>query len=349
MKLEDLETPAVVVDLDRLEANVARLQRYLDEHSIANRPHIKTHRIPEIARLQVDAGAVGIACQKTSEAQVMADAGFGDILIPYNIIGQAKLRRLFDLARRVKVSVAADSAFTVRGYATAAAQGGAELPVLVEFDTGSGRCGVQSPQQAAELARLIEGSPSLRFDGLMTHPCNEDSDRFVRETKALLQADGIAVQRVSYGGTPVVWQAHTFAEVTEYRAGTYVYGDRATVRSGAMSVDECALGVVTTVVSRPTADRGIIDAGSKSLTSDLLGMDDYGLILDYPDARIYGLSEEHGHVDFSRCARKPDIGERVTILPNHCCVVSNLFDQVFGTRGQDVEVTWPVAARGRSQ
>jgi D-serine deaminase-like pyridoxal phosphate-dependent protein len=349
MKRNELETPAIVIDLDRLEANVDRLQRYLDKHGIANRPHIKTHKIPEIARLQVDAGAIGIACQKTSEAQTMADAGFGDILIPYNIVGQVKLRRLADLAHRIKVSVAADSDFTVRGYATVAAQEGVELPVLVEFDTGGGRCGVQSPQQAAELARLIEHSPNLRFDGLMTHPCNKNSDGFVRQTKALLQAEGITVKRVSYGGTPAVWQAHTLTEVTEYRAGTYVYGDRATVRAGAMSLDECALSVVTTVVSRPMEDRGIIDAGSKSLTSDLLGMDDYGLILDYPDARIYGLSEEHGHVDFSNCALKPDIGERVTVLPNHCCVVSNLFDRVFGTRGQDVEVTWPVAARGRSQ
>jgi D-serine deaminase-like pyridoxal phosphate-dependent protein len=349
MKLNELETPAVVIDLDRLEANIDRMQCYLDEHGIANRPHIKTHKIPEIARLQVDAGAIGIACQKTSEAQVMADAGFEDIFIPYNIIGQTKLRRLVDLAHRIKVSVAADSAFTVRGYATVAAQESVELPVLIEFDAGGGRCGVQSPQQAAELARLIAHSSNLRFGGLMTHPYSENSDRFVRETKALLQTDHITAECVSYGGTPAVWQAHTLTEVTEYRAGTYVYGDRATVRAGAMSLDECALGVVTTVVSRPTEDRGIIDAGSKSLTSDLLGMDDYGLILDYPDARIYGLSEEHGHADFSRCARRPDIGERVTVLPNHCCVVSNLFDRVFGTRGQNVEVIWPVAARGRSQ
>jgi D-serine deaminase-like pyridoxal phosphate-dependent protein len=349
MNPNELETPAVVVDLGLLEANIARLQDYLSEHSIANRPHIKTHRIPEIARMQVDAGAVGICCQKTSEAEVMADAGFSDIFIPYNIVGQAKLDRLIRLARRITLSVAADSSHTVRGYAAAAAQADVELSVLIEFDTGAGRCGVQSPSQAAELAQLAHRSPRLRFSGLMTHPCNNQSDPFVRETKALLQQPGIAVERVSYGGTPVVWQAHGFSEVTEYRAGTYVYGDRATVRSGAMALEECALRVLTTVVSRPTANRGIVDAGSKALTSDLSGLDDYGFVPEFPDARVYALSEEHGFLDLSNCAHGPEIGERVTVIPNHCCVVSNLYDRVFGVRDGQVETVWPVAARGRSQ
>jgi D-serine deaminase-like pyridoxal phosphate-dependent protein len=349
MNLKEVETPAVVIDLDRVEANISRLQRYLDEHGISGRPHIKTHKIPEIARMQIDAGAVGISCQKTSEAEVMADAGFGDIFIPYNVIGREKLERLTRLARRVRMSVAADSAFTASGYLAASQQAEVELPVVIEFDTGAGRCGVQSPSEAAELARLVERSPGLCFDGLMTHPCNDRSDDFVRETKALLRQEHIGVKRVSYGGTPGMWQAHSFSEITEFRAGTYVYGDRATVRSGAMSVQECALCVVTTVVSRPTADRCIVDAGSKALTSDLLGMQGYGHVLEYPEARVYALSEEHGFLDVSACAHGPEIGERVSILPNHCCVVSNLYDQVYGTRNGQVEVTWPVAARGKSQ
>lgn len=349
MNVSELETPAVVVDLDRLQANIDALACYLGEHNIACRPHVKTHKIPAIARLQVDAGAIGIACQKTSEAEVMADAGFDDILIPYNIIGPAKLERMMNLARRVKLSVAADSAFTVRAYAEAAQKKGIELSVLVECDTGDGRCGVQSPAEAAGLARLIHRLPGLRLGGLMTHPCTEHSDPFVREVKALLGTDGIPVERVSYGGTPHMWQAHTFTEITEFRAGTYVYGDRATVRSGAMLLEQCALHVIATVVSRPTDKRAILDAGSKALTSDLLGLEGYGQLLEYPNARIYGLSEEHGNVDLSRCTRKPEIGERVIILPNHCCPVSNLFDCVQGVRDGQVEVVWPVAARGKSQ
>ncbi|MBN1933775.1 MAG: D-TA family PLP-dependent enzyme [Anaerolineae bacterium] len=347
MKIGELDTPALVVDLDRLQANIDRLQGYLDKYGIANRPHIKTHKTPQIAQMQLAAGAAGITCQKIGEAEVMADAGCSDIFLPYNIVGEAKLARLAALARRVKLSLTADSAFTVQGYARTAQEAGIELEVLVEFDSGLGRCGVQTPQEAAELALQIANAPNLRFVGLMTFPGNAYCDRFVQETRVLLRTDGIPVDRISYGGTPTMWQAHERSEVTEYRAGTYIYGDRAIVRSGAMALDQVALHVIATVVSRPTGDRAILDAGSKTLSSDLSGLDGYGLILEYPDARIHKTSEEHGFVDLSRCAQKPQIGERVTIVPNHVCVVVNLFDEVFGARGVVTEVIWPVAARGK--
>src|SRR5215208_322096 len=178
MHIDELETPVPVVNLDRLEANITRLQIYLDEHQIASRPHVKTHKIPAIAKLQMDAGAVGITCQKVSEAEVMADAGFEDIFIPYNIIGESKLKRLMTLARRVHVSVTADSGFTVRGLSKAAQEAGLTLPVLIECDMGAQRCGVQSPQEAAELARLIGSLPNLHFGGLMTFPTSEHLDGF---------------------------------------------------------------------------------------------------------------------------------------------------------------------------
>ena len=349
MDISQLETPVAVVDLDKLEANIAGLQRYLDEHGIANRPHIKTHKIPEIAHMQIDAGAVGITCQKIGEAEVMARAGIRDIFLPYNIIGEAKLERLMRLTRRTNLSVTADSAFTVRGLSAAAREAGLELPVLVEFDTGLHRCGVQSPREAADLARLIAGSPGLRFEGLMTYPSNDNTDPFVRETKALLEPDGLAVKRVSGGSTPSMWQAHTHPEVTEHRAGMYIYGDRYTLRSGAMQLDDCALTIITTVVSRPTADRGVLDGGSKTFSSDLLGLDGHGLIVEYPEVRIKKLDEEHGYVDFTEGQDRPEIGDRVTVIPNHCCVVSNLFNQIVGVRQGRVEVIWPVAARGALQ
>jgi D-serine deaminase-like pyridoxal phosphate-dependent protein len=346
MDISQLDTPVAVVDLDKLEANIARLQKYLDEYGIANRPHIKTHKIPEIAHMQINAGAVGITCQKIGEAEVMAQAGIRDIFLPYNIIGAAKLERLMRLARRVKLSVTADSEFTVAGLSAAAQQAGLELPVLVEFDTGAKRCGVQSPQQAADLAQTIARSPGLRFGGLMTYPTNDQTDPFVRETKALLKRHDLTVNLVSGGSTPGMWRAHNHPEVTEHRAGMYIYGDRFTLKSGAMTLEDCSLKVITTVVSRPTAERGILDGGSKTFSSDLLGLEGHGLILEYPEAHYYGQSEEHGHVDFSRCSHKPDIGERVTVIPNHCCVVSNLFNQIVGVRQNRVEVIWPVAARG---
>ena len=343
--VDELETPVPVVDLDRLEANITRLQTYLDEHNIANRPHIKTHKIPAIAKMQMDAGAVGLTCQKVSEAEVMADAGFDDIFIPYNIIGEKKLRRLMSLAARATISVTADSAFTVHGLARAAQESGLRLTVLIEFDTGLKRCGVQFPQEAADLARLIESLPNLHFGGLMAFPANEHLDPFVHETRALLKDDGLQIERVTGGGTPGLWQAHTHSELTEYRAGIYVYGDRLSLRSGAVTLDTCSLKIHATVISRPSPDRGVLDAGSKTLSSDLHNLDGYGYICEYPEAKINALSEEHGHVDFSACARKPEIGERVSIIPNHCCMVTSLFDEFIGALANQVVVTCRVAAR----
>jgi D-serine deaminase-like pyridoxal phosphate-dependent protein len=345
MRVNELETPVPVVDIDRLAANISRLQTYLNEHGIANRPHIKTHKIPEIAQMQMDAGAVGITCQKVSEAEVMADAGFSDIFIPYNIVGEKKLTRLMGLAKRVTISVTADSAVVIRGLSESAQRAGLTLTVLIECDTGLHRCGVQSPHEAAELARLIKQLPNLHFGGLMTYPTSEQTDNFVRETRALIASDGLQIERVSGGGTPAMWQVHEHPEITEHRAGIYVYGDRLTLPSGTVTLDTCALKVHATVVSRPSLERGILDAGSKSLSSDLHGLDGYGYICEYPDAKIYALSEEHGHVDFSACARKPEIGERVTVIPNHCCTVTSLFDEVVGARGDQIEVVWKVAAR----
>jgi D-serine deaminase-like pyridoxal phosphate-dependent protein len=335
MHLSELETPSVIIDLDRLEANILRLQNYLSHYGIANRPHVKTHKIPAIAHLQINAGAVGITCQKLGEAEVMAEAGIKDIFLPYNLIGAAKLERLMNLARQVRMSVTADSEIIVRGLSAAVQGAGLTLPVLVECDTGAKRCGVQSPEAAAELARLIARSPGLHFGGFMTYPNSEQLDPFMRAAKHRLAEQGLTVECVSGGGTPQMWQAHTHRELTEHRAGMYLYGDRYTLRSGAMALADCSFRVRATVVSRPTPD--------------MLSLEGHGLITEYPEAQIYSLSEEHGHVDISRCASKPEVGEAVMIIPNHCCVVTNLANEVVGVRRGEVEVIWPVAARGQVQ
>lgn len=347
--LDDLETPAVVVDLDILEANIARLQRYLSAHHLANRPHIKTHKIPAIAHMQVAAGAVGLTCQKLGEVEVMAAAGLTDIFLPYNILGPAKLERLMSLARWVTLSVTADSEVVVRGLSAAAHAAGQNLTVLVECDTGAGRCGVQTPQAAADLARLIAQAPNLHFGGLMTYPNSEHFDPFMRQAKAFLMAQGLVVERVSGGGTATAYTAHTYHELTEHRAGEYIYGHRGHILSGVMPLADCAFRVLATIVSRPTPERGILDSGSKTLSSDLSAAPGYGLIVEYPEALIYKLTEEHGQVDFSACVQRPEIGERVSVIPNHCCPVSNLANQVYGVRRGQVEVVWPVAGKGLVQ
>lgn len=347
--ITDLDTPVVTVDLDVVEGNIARLQTYLDSHGIKNRPHIKTHKIPALAQKQVAAGAVGIACQKIGEAEVMATGGVRDIFLPYNILGPAKLERLMVLARRVRLSVTADSEKVVRGLNEAARRAGLTLPVLVECETGLKRVGVQTPEAALELARVILRSPGLLFGGLMSYPNSEAAGTFFARALERFRGAGILVSEVSGGGTPVMWQAHTMPGLTEHRAGTYIYNDRSVVRSGAATWEQCAMRIWATVVSRPTPERAILDAGSKSLTSDLLGFEDYGHVVEYPEARLHGLSEEHGHLDVSGCGRKPEVGEVVSIIPNHTCVVSNLHDTVVVVRGGKVEAEWPVAARGKTR
>lgn len=350
MRVEQLDTPVAIVDLDRMEANIARVQRYLDQHGIANRPHIKTHKIPAIARMQIDAGAVGITCQKLSEVEIMIDAGLDDIFIPYNIMGELKLERLARLMKRANLSVTADSLFTVQGLSEAAQAAGSTLTVLVEFDSGAHRCGVQTPAEAASLARAIAGADGLRFGGIMTYPTSEAGAQFTRQVKALLEEEGLELAVVSGGGTNALWSAHEYPEITEHRAGMYLFGDRYTIEGGGVAPEDCAFSVITTVISRPTADRGIIDGGSKTFSSDQPGdLEGYGLILEYPEARVYNQSEEHGHVDFSACADRPRIGERVTVFANHCCPVVNLFNELVGVRNGQVEITWPVAARGALQ
>ena len=347
MRIEELETPVAVVDLDRLSVNIDHLQKYLAGHDIDNRPHIKTHRIPAIAHMQLEAGAVGITCQTLSEAEVMCSTGIRDIFLPYNLLSDAKLKRLMLLARRAKMSVTADSARTVSGYAEAAAAEGTVLPVLIEMDGGYERCGVTTPEGVRELARQIDCAPNLHFGGLMVYPSNPESNAFMGEAKMLLAQEGLAVERVSGGSSFVMWQAHEFTEFTEHRAGMYVYGDRNLVDAGVMALDDCSYFVLATVVSRPTEDRVVLDTGSKSLAADSARQTPgHGLIVEYPQAEIFKLSEEHGHVDVSRCDRKPEIGERVSVLVNHCCVSNNLFPRIVGHRSGEVELEWPVLAKG---
>jgi D-serine deaminase-like pyridoxal phosphate-dependent protein len=347
MNIHELETPVPVVDLDMFERDLYKLQNYLSQHNIANRPHIKTHKSTAIAKMQMDAGAVGVTCQKLGEAEVMADAGISDIFLPYNLLGEAKLARLTELMQRATVCVTADSIDTVRGLGTAAKRAGKPLKVLVEFDCGMGRCGVQTPAEAATLAREIARDDNLIFGGLMTYPNRDTLDPFAQQTRALLKVDGIAVEAVSGGGTACMWQAHTHPELTEHRAGMYIFGDRGTMLAGAMALEDISFRVLATVVSRPTSDRGILDSGSKTLSSDLLGLTGHGFIVEYPDAKIFGLSEEHGHVDFSACTKKPVIGERVTVIPNHVCPVVNLFDEIVQVRNGEAVGIWRVDARGK--
>ena len=272
-----------------MKANIARVQSYADQHGLAFRPHIKTHKLPSVAKLQVEAGAKGINCQKISEAEVFAEAGFQDILITFNILGADKLERLAALNERIaRLSVVADSTVTVEGLSAHFA-GRKPLIVLVECDTGAGRCGVQTPQEALELARLLDGSPGITFGGLLTYPkpnAADDVQAWFAKAVSLLEKAGIACPVVSHGGTPSLFEGHHVPVATEYRAGTYVYNDRSMIRAGHCTEADCAMTILATVVSRPAPGRAVIDAGVKTLTSDLLGFADYGMVVGFPEAVI---------------------------------------------------------------
>ncbi|MEA2331449.1 MAG: hypothetical protein QOH58_1587 [Thermoleophilaceae bacterium] len=349
MKLGAIDTPALAVDLAAVERNITRMQGYCNEHGLALRPHIKTHKLPQLAKLQLQAGARGVTCQKIGEAEVMADAGIDDILITFPIVGEQKLARLTQLAARRRVSVVADSELVIQGLSRALEAADASVDLLVECDTGQGRAGVQAPQDARRLARLAELLPGLEFVGLMTHPLPDGCGDWFERATALLAEDGLVTDRISVGGTPTAHRVHSVAGVTELRAGTYVYGDRSCIANGSVAEEDCALRVHATVVSTPTATRAVLDCGSKSLSSDpgVVREGGFGLIVELPEATIYELHEEHALVDLSACPRSVSIGDRVTVIPNHVCVTVNLHDEVVVHRDAEVVERWPIAARGR--
>jgi D-serine deaminase-like pyridoxal phosphate-dependent protein len=345
MHIEDLETPCVLIDLDRMKHNIVRMQALCDDLGLAFRPHVKTHKIPEIAKMQMDAGAVGIACQKLTEADVFIQAGFDDILIPYNIVGAQKSKRLADMALFNRIAVSADSLPVIEGLSEAAKVNEISVRVLVELMTDQNRAGT-TVEGAVELAKRIDSDEHLHFAGLLVYPSNPTVRPALQEVLFQLDEAGIGVDMVSGGGTAAALQAREIPELTELRVGTYVFNDWTTVLNGVATLEDCAMTVRATVVSRPTDERVILDCGSKTLSSEIID-DGYGFVLEYPESRIYRLNEEHGYVDVSSCESRPKVGEIVHVVPVHTCVVTNLHNTLYGVSRDQIEVQWNVAARGR--
>jgi D-serine deaminase-like pyridoxal phosphate-dependent protein len=297
----------------------------------------------------MQAGAIGITCQKLDEVAVFIDAGVcDDILITFNIVGDQKTERLMELASRVtRLAVVADNETVLRGLSAAARRSGRDLPVLIECDTGFGRNGVQTPDAALDLARLATQLPNLLFEGLMVFPNTAPRTlEFFTRAIELFSTAGIPLPVLSGGGTPGLNSLADYPMMTEHRAGTYVYNDVMMVHSKVATWDDCALHVRTTVVSRPTDDRAVVDAGSKMLTREQYYVQNFGRVVEYPEAVVANVSEEHGIIDLSACRSKPEVGDVVRIIPNHCCVVSNMVDEVHAERDGRVERVLPVAARG---
>jgi D-serine deaminase-like pyridoxal phosphate-dependent protein len=345
-------TPAVVIDLDRVERNITRVQKLCDAAGVANRPHIKTHKSPTLAKMQTAAGAKGITCQKLGEAEVMVEGGLDDILISYNLLGAQKMGRLGQLLKQgARIAVAADNPTTIAGLPQAAEIAGRPLGVVIECDTGRKRAGVETAKEAIELAKLVKDSEGLRFDGFLFYPTEQSwpqTQRFFDEARKGVRALDLEPRMVSTGGTPNLGNVGKLDGATEHRAGTYIFNDRMMLACGAAQPDDCALSVYATVVSRAAPERGILDSGSKTLTADTGALNDgFGLILEYPQAKIHAFAEEHGFLDLSRTNARPKVGEVVRVVPNHVCVVVNMVDRLIPVRGDKIVDVLPVAARGK--
>jgi len=354
-----LETPRVVVDLGRVEANIRRLQAAMDERGIALRPHAKTHKSIQIGRMQIDAGARGLTVGTIGEAEVFAAAGFDDLFLAYPIWAidrkASRVRALHDGISSFAVGI--DSAAGAEQLATAVAGAARPLRVLVEVDPGLHRTGVSTPQAAADVARAA-AEAGLLVDGVFSHgghgyrpgggdPAGADEARTLAEAADAIRSAGLDVPVLSAGATPTMLSA-AVPPVTEMRAGTYVYGDRQQWWLGAVDAEGCAVAVAATVVSMQP-DRLVLDAGAKMLTKDradwLVG---YGAIAGYPELVIERLSDYHGVVSVPAGAARPHLGEVVAVIPNHVCPVIDLVDRVVTVGPDGSAAEWPVDARGRS-
>jgi D-serine deaminase-like pyridoxal phosphate-dependent protein len=364
MHVCEIDTPALVVDLDVMERNLRRAAAYAAEHRLRLRPHTKTHKSIRLARRQLELGAAGLTVAKVSEAEVMAGAEPADLLVAFPVIGRQKLERLSRIAKNLRVTVALDSVFAARQLSEAAGAAQVEFGVLAETDVGLGRVGVSPGEPLLELARSIGSLPHLRFEGIAFYPghikqmdgAGTNALGSLAELVQSMLADfaraGIEVRIVSGGSTPTLFHSHEIAGLTEIRPGTYVFNDINTVRSGACAMEDCAAAILATVVSTARPGQMIIDGGSKTFSSDRppnSAETTFGHLVEAPAAVFHKMNEEHGFIDLTHAGREFHVGERVRVIPNHVCVAVNLHERVYGIRGEAVEDIWTVDGRGKLQ
>jgi D-serine deaminase-like pyridoxal phosphate-dependent protein len=364
MKIAELDTPALLIDLDIMERNLHRAADYATAHGFRLRPHTKTHKTPALARRQLELGAAGITVAKVGEAEVMVAAGPEDLLVAYPIIGARKLERLMAVARKVQLTVALDSLFAASLLSDAAYRAGVTVGVLAEVDVGLSRVGVTPGSELVKLIQGIERLPALRFDGVAFYPghikkLDDEGMRALNQLSEtvgsmlqMLRVAGIEPRIVSGGSTPTLFYSHCVEGLNEIRPGTYIFNDKSTLNLGACSIEDCAASVLVTVVSTARPGQVIIDGGSKTFSSDgLAGSHEvsFGYVIEDPDAVFVRMNEEHGYIDVRSARRRCSIGDRMRIVPNHICVTVNLHEKIYGIRGDRVEQVWEVQARGKLQ
>ncbi|WP_371817401.1 D-TA family PLP-dependent enzyme [Myxococcus sp. CA051A] len=359
LPLEALTTPAALVDLDRVEANLARVAAYTREHRLHWRPHTKTHKTAELTALQLAAGAMGATVATPREAAVMATV-CDDVLLAYPPVGPSRLAQLMALPRRTRLTVALDSVEALEGLGHAARDAGRTVGVLVELDLGMRRVGVQTPADAVALAREVAATSGATYRGIIFYPGHvrvpveqqeaalKNQGARVREFVDALASEGLRPDVVSGGSTPMLWRSHEVEGLTEIRPGINVLNDRNTAALNACAWNECAFSVLTTVVSTAVPGQVVVDAGSKALAKEegLAPTGGYGALLDRPELVVRSVSEEHGLLDVSGTSWRPRVGDRLRVVPNHVCAAVNLHERLHVLRGDTVTATWAVAARG---
>ena len=364
--VEDLETPALVIDVAVLDANVARLVESARKAGARLRPHVKTHRMVEVAARLRLAGAEGICCAKVGEAEAFADAGFDDIFIANQVVGPARLRRLAELAARTRLAIGVDHAEHVRALGAAFAAANSTIDVAIEIDTGQQRTGVSTAAAAVELAHQTQRAEGLNLRGIYTHEGHDyqaadpagvhaaaaEAQQLMASVAAAIQAATGASCEVSIGSSPSFLLESFHAPIDELRPGTAVFNDASHAHLLGHT-DWCAASVLATVVNLPAPDRAVIDAGAKALTSDrrgpgVLANTGHGIVVGHPEAVITSVSDEHGVIAVPD-ASVFTIGQTLRVIPNHICPCVNLYDHAFAVRGGIVEAVWHVTARGRSQ
>ena len=359
----ELDTPALRIDLDKMERNLEEMAACARERGVALRPHTKTHKMPEIARRQMELGAVGLTVAKLGEAEVLAREGLRELFVCYPLIGEQKVRRLRDLAREASMMTIVESETGARGLSDAMRGEARALDVLLDLEVGYGRVGV-GEERVSELARLVDSLPGLRLRGVCIHEgsvygeadpecrariAHDQVGRMLAIARDL-ESRGHSMEIVSCGSTPGARFALEVGGITEIRPGNYVFYDAMQVALGTTDVDHCALSVVTTVISHQQRGRAAIDAGAKALALDKgqgIAARSHGIVVAHDGIIIERLSEEHGWLVLEEGEGEAiRIGERLEVIPNHACVVTNLFNEVVATRGDEVVGRWKVAARG---
>jgi len=357
--IQDLDTPALIVDLDIMECNLRRVADYCAAHNLRLRPHTKTHKSILIGKQQLAMGAAGLTVAKVGEAEVMLGSEPRDLLVAYPVVGESKLRRLAAVAAITRVTVALDSVFVAQQLSQVAEATGAKFGVLTEVDVGLGRVGV-GPGDALDLTRAIAALPGLEWRGIAFYPGHikdqnpeklAELSRTIGQIVAQFKAAGFDSEIVSGGSTPALYHSHEIEGLNEIRPGTYVFNDMNTVVAGACGLEDCAASMLVTVVSHTKADHMIVDGGSKTFSSDKLssGGPGHGRVVQAPTANFHKMNEEHGFIDLQQAERSFEVGEKIAIIPNHICVAVNLHEYVYGVRNGEVVDCWRVDGRGKLQ